>query len=77
MLYKIISKESVYGEVTDRIKTEDGDSIYIVARGSQFKLRRTRNTKDTFIWDLSRNTYDSLKEAEAALLSGNIEFIGG
>lgn len=77
MLYKIIAKKSRYGEVTDWIKTEDGDSIYIVTRGDQFKLRRCRSTKNTFVWDLSRDAYDTLDKAKAALLSGDVEFIGG
>lgn len=72
MKYKIVSKESRYGEVIDFVKTSDRETIHIVERLGTYKLRRVRNTP--WIWDLSKEAYSTLKEAEAALLSGDVDF---
>lgn len=74
MMYTIATQKSVYGEVIDRITTTDKENIYIVKRKDKFKLRRTFSDDITFIWDLSDNTYNTLEEAEKALLSGNVIF---
>lgn len=70
MKYKIVKKESRFGEVIDSIKTESSENIYIVERGKEYKLRRTTAT----VWDISVDSYSTLLEAEAALLSGDIVF---
>ena len=70
MKYKIVKKESRFGEVIDFIKTESSESIYIVERGKEYKLRRTTAA----VWDISVDSYSTLLEAEVAILSGDIVF---
>lgn len=77
MKYKIEKKESIYGEVIDNIITENAENMYIVKRDKCYRIRRTCSKRNGWIWDLSKDTYNTPKEAECALLSGRVTFIMG
>ena len=75
MKYEIKKKESIHGEVIDNIITENEGKMYIVKRDKSYRIRRTYSDKNRWVWDLSKDVYNTLKEAESALLSGCITFI--
>ena len=78
MKYEIFKKENRYGEVIDYIVTKNAGNIYIVERNGSYRIRRVHSTEDGgFVWDLSKDVYNTLKEAECALLSCCVNFIIG
>lgn len=75
MKYEILKKENRYGEVIDYIVTKNAGVMYIVERNGGYRIRRINNTgTDGWIWDLSEDVYNNLKEAECALLSCCVTF---
>lgn len=75
MRYEILTKESRFGDVIDFIKTKNAGNMYIVERNGCYRIRRVHSQKDgDFIWDLSNDAYNTLEEAESALLSCCVSF---
>ena len=72
MKYKILSTD--FSELWDKVKTTDGDTLYIVSRNGEYAIRRTNNNNGSFEWDLSKTRYKDIEEAKRALLSGEIPF---
>lgn len=61
------------------IHTTVGDTMRIVERDNgRYKIRRTNSTGSSWIWDLSVEAFNSVQEAAAAMVSGNVKFkLGG
>lgn len=75
MKYEILKKENRYGEVIDFIVTKNAGNMYIVERNGVYRIRRINNTvNEGWVWDLSEDVYNTLKEAECALLSCCVKF---
>lgn len=72
-MYEIYSKSSRDGKIFDSASTSIG-VIRIVKRDNGYRLRRSYNRESTFEWDLSREVFTTLEEAESAMLSGKCTF---
>lgn len=75
MKYKVIESKTRFGEIIDSAVTDKGIMRVVKNHyGAGFRIRRIQNEKDEWTLDLSKDYYNTLKDAESALLSGCVEF---
>ena len=75
MKYTIIESKSRFGEVIDSAVTNKGIMRIVKNHyGIGYRIRRIQNERNEFTWDLSKEYYATLQDAQSALLSGDTEF---